>query len=66
MTPEEAQRDALIKFGCTDAVKEDYGKQLGIPAVETMASSVLSTMSASVPCQTSAFSPIVRRPLVWP
>jgi hypothetical protein len=36
MTPEEARRDALLRSGCTDAIKEDYGKQLGIPAVKTL------------------------------
>lgn len=36
MTPDEARRDALMKFGSTDAIKEDYGQQLGIPAVETL------------------------------
>jgi putative ABC transport system permease protein len=40
MTPEEARRKALIKFGSIDAVMEDYGKQSGIPAIETLVQDV--------------------------
>jgi hypothetical protein len=40
MTPEEARRKALIKFGGINAVMEDYGKQSGIPAVETLVQDV--------------------------
>ena len=36
MTPEEARRRALIKFGSIDATQESYGDRAGVPWLETL------------------------------
>jgi predicted permease len=36
MTPEEARRAALVKFGPIEAIKEDYRDRAGIPIVEIL------------------------------
>ncbi|HEX5709234.1 MAG TPA: ABC transporter permease [Pyrinomonadaceae bacterium] len=36
MTPEEARRDALIKFGSVEATKERYRERRGVPALENL------------------------------
>src|SRR5713101_1358273 len=40
MSPEEARRNALMKFGNIQAVKERHGERRGIPAVETLTQDV--------------------------
>ena len=36
MTPAEAQRQALLKFGGVESTKESYREQRGIPMLETL------------------------------
>ena len=36
MTPAEAQRQALLKFGSVESAKESYREQRGVPLLETM------------------------------
>jgi predicted permease len=36
MRPEEARRQAVLKFGAVEAVKEEYREQRGIPFIETL------------------------------
>ena len=36
MTPREARRQAALKFGAVEAMKEDYRDQRGLPAMETL------------------------------
>ncbi len=40
MTPEEARRQALLKWGATDAVREQYHAEKGLPALETLVQDV--------------------------
>jgi macrolide transport system ATP-binding/permease protein len=35
MTPEQARREALVRFGGVESVKEDYRDRRGIPVLET-------------------------------
>jgi predicted permease len=37
MSPEEARRQAILKFGAVEAIKEDYRTRRGIPLIETLA-----------------------------
>jgi hypothetical protein len=37
MSPEEARRQALLKFGAVEAVKESYRERSGLPFFETLA-----------------------------
>ena len=41
MTPVEARRRALIKWGATNAVREQYHAEKGLPGIETMLQDVL-------------------------
>ena len=36
LSPEEARRQALLKFGAVEAIKEEYRDQRGLPFVETL------------------------------
>src|SRR5437773_9920024 len=36
MTPEEARRQAMIKFGGVESTKEDFRDQRGLPVLETL------------------------------
>ena len=37
LPPEEARRQALLKFGSVEAIKESYRDQRGLPLLETLA-----------------------------
>src|SRR5690348_6428968 len=37
MTPEQARREALLKFGSIESTKESYREQRGLPVLETLA-----------------------------
>ncbi|HXJ91840.1 MAG TPA: ABC transporter permease [Terriglobia bacterium] len=36
LPPDEARRQALLKFGAVEAIKEDYRERRGMPAIETL------------------------------
>src|SRR3954452_20690906 len=36
LSPVEARRQGVLKFGAVEAIKEDYGDQRGLPFVETL------------------------------
>src|ERR1700675_4205344 len=36
MTPEEARRQAVVKFGAVEAVRQDYQAERGIPFLEDL------------------------------
>ena len=36
LSPEEARRQAILKFGAVEAIKEDYRDQRGLPFVEAL------------------------------
>src|SRR5215471_18225365 len=38
MSPEDARRAAILQFGSTDAVKERYRDEQGLPFIESLAS----------------------------
>lgn len=40
MSPQEARRDALLKFGPVEAIKERYRDRRGVPALETVIADV--------------------------
>ena len=40
MSPDEARRQALLKFGSVEAIKESYRDQRGLPLLETLARDV--------------------------
>jgi predicted permease len=46
MTPDEARRDALLKFGPVESIKESYRDRRGVPAVETLLQDVRSAARA--------------------
>ncbi len=40
MTPEEARRQAVLKFGAVEAIKEDYRAERGLPFLEALAQDI--------------------------
>jgi hypothetical protein len=40
MSPVEARRRAILKFGAVEAIKEDYRDQRGLPFLETLAQDI--------------------------
>ena len=44
MTPQEARRQALLKFGPVESVKESYRDRRGVPALETLGQDVRSAL----------------------
>jgi len=46
LSPTEARRQAVLKFGGVEAIKEDYRAQKGLPFLETLAQDTRQTCGA--------------------
>src|SRR5207249_11600010 len=48
LSPTEARRQAVLKFGGVEAIKEDYRAQKGLPFLETVAQDTRQTLRRSL------------------
>ncbi|MPZ21236.1 MAG: hypothetical protein GEV06_25565 [Luteitalea sp.] len=50
LSPAEARRRALLKFGAVEAVKEDYRDEQGLPILDSLGQNLRYTLRAAAAC----------------
>ena len=49
MTPAEARRQAVLKFGAVEAIREDYHSEQGLPFIENLLGRMCASRCACLP-----------------